>query len=604
MNHPETRSPLDIKHITDVLAQIDPIAASHFDERVSQLLNALYILPQIDSAYLVTIDTDRQTYRLSWLEPESRLREGDELELFDSTWQAASQVNSPLLEKIAANMSHESLESLESGEQTDAVPQDLLNSGDGQDIENYRYILPIYQQKSHKWLIAIQSMSPAKLALWNVDLLKLLCQQINYFMRMGDDLDGIKQKWSRYQRRISFSPPALESALVMAQTSLRELQPISAIVQHNIDALSTYHRHLLNALDYYTDEIKLYATSNAFEDIQNFNKNNQINDISSDLEPLLQDLNSSLFQFRYFLNILRDIQQAPQTPEKFLLSEILQPLLSLLFANKSHQIEYENKQTMPVHGHRNRLQHALMMLFVYILRQIEMSLVTGRVQINASEQGNQLCLTISIPIEGHSDEVGDEDEYIFAKRVVEEHQGSFVVTYQRSNRFFRIYLPIMFEHSPPELHAYATPKSFDVVGAIPSKIDSSDSIPELPKISTKVLLLSSDLIFSRALRRVLSGHFELYLASNNNIAFDIISAHPDLAMILCDLQESGESSLELLDELRSREPDLAQHVTFLKGHITQPEIEDFAKLIYNRCCERHASVDTLIRFISRKLRVA
>ena len=75
----------------------------------------------------------------------------------------------------------------------------------------------------------------------------------------------------------------------------------------------------------------------------------------------------------------------------------------------------------------------------------------------------------------------------------------------------------------------------------------------------KILIVDDHALIRTALRGVLAqldAHVTMLEASDGQSAFDLIEAHPDLDLVLLDLNLPGKHGLDALAELRTRHPAL------------------------------------------------
>lgn len=602
-------SPLTAAHVSRVLRYIDPVLTSNLSDLYRQLLQATQTLPNIDSSYLVELDTAQNIYQQYWLGLEGELRESEVSLLSNSPWESVIHLKLPELQDIVWTTPSSEFMGLDTAE-----PQDILSLGTASPTTNssqalgHRCILPLHQQKPIHWLLVLQSDTPQFFSSWQPELLTLMGQQMSVGFKNTHALHDLQHKLSFHHQRLSLMPPSLSSLLHLGQTFLNEANPVISIFQHNLDTLRTYHLKVLEALDYYRDEIRLYAAENAIQRLEGYEQRNQLADVFADLDSVLQDTSSGVFRLRYFLNFLRGLRPQPSNPEQFQLNSLLQPLLSNLFNDKRIQCSFQEFQSIPLYGDPYRVQLALIELLMSIPRSIDPHASAPQVEIETGEENGEVFFAIAYPVASLSvlEQVANEEGYLFVKQVMEEHQGSFVVTTEDLRLTLSLYLPIMFEDTYLEGSMDPhTPHSFSVVGPLEfPALESTDSLQELPTHTrTKLLFFSSDSLFSRALKRVLSRHIDFLSASTLAEARDQVSVHSDLSLILCDLEESAEDSFSLLDEMQTYHPGLAPYVCFLVGESPPLAIVDFAKRIHPRCCDRHSSIETLQRFIHRRRRV-
>ncbi len=606
----QTPLPLTAAHVSRVLAQIDSIVAPSPRDLNIQVLRATTKLPGVSSTYIVQMDTQRDVYHQAWLGLEGELREGEEATLTGSLWAGSSTYTSPQIEGLAHQIS------TELPSPTAALPSNgssanaaLPTQSETTSEYTHRCMIPLHEKKPLHWMVVLQSDIPNHFSQWDVDLLHLLGMQLRRIYQTGSTLLNLQDSLSYHHQRLSLFPPSLLTALHMSRSFLSESNPIVATMQHNIDALRTYQQRISSAMDYYLDEIKLYASEEAIQRITSFDQRNDIPDIQADMDLVLQDTSSGLFQLRYYLNLLTELRQTKPNQEQFQLAALIQPVMSMLFNSKHIQFQLESCHSAPLYGNRSRLQQAFLVLFLSVLQHVDALASTPQIHMETGEEGDEIYFCIHYPTasEIKLSSASNEEEYLFVKQVFEEHQGSLNIATQDNEVTLTLYLPIMFEENNfLEQTDNGTPHSFEQVGPLElPAIESTDSLHNLSTSNfNSVIILSSDMIYARSMRRALQRQFDVFLAPSIHEAMDLLSAHPDFAMVLCDLEASVEDTFEILDEIQSRDPSLAQYVCFLLGDSPTPSTLDFARRLTTRCCDRHGSVETIQRFINRHRRLS
>lgn len=600
-------------HVANVLKQLSPTQVSGFTYMCVQTLQSLQALPGVSSSFLVTLNTETEQYATSWVGLEGELRTGEAFPIAGSPWAQALHYNAPHLEDLSTHSTAE--RAIVSGPAQSPIS---LNEVPTAQQPVHRCVLPVHQHASRHHFVSLQSTIHENFAHWDQGLLGLMAQQIRSSFQSMETFEDFQGKLSFHHQQLSLIPPSVLNVMHMGQSFANEASPVVSILQHNIDALGTYHRKLLTALEYYLDEIKLYANEDAIQRIEGFARRNQLNDITADLDLLMQDASSVLFQLRYYLNFLHDLQKPQPNREQVQLQQMVQPLLSNLFNDKRVAFNVQNLNVPPLYATPSRLRHAFTSLLLSIPRYIDSRSQQPVVSISAGEVEDYVVVSIGYEAANGSalEQAANSEGYLFVKQVMEEQQGTFTIATEGLTVTLRLYLPVMFEESGGdyEFQDIHTPKSFDVVGGameLPAlemsgldlpTIESSDSIHELPVTYTKIILLSADLLYARAVRRALDPNFQVYLATSTQSALDLLNAHPDLALIFCDLEESVEDSFTLLDEIQSNHPDYAQYACFLLGESPPATVVDFARRLTTRCTERHAPIESLQRFINRRRR--
>ncbi len=601
-------------HIAEVLQQLSPTRVSSFSDLCVQLLQGLVSLPGTNSAFLVMLDTETQNYVSSWVGLEGELRTGEARPLAGTSWANALQHKTPHLEDLSTHSTAE--RAIVSAPSPGSL--DLSSPSEPQQPQ-HRCVIPIHRRGERHYVVSLQSIHADHYTKWDQSLLWLMAQQIGATFRSMEAFDDLQSKLSFHHQQLSLMPPSLFNVMHMGQAFSNEATPVVSILQHNIDALGTYHRKLLNALEYYQDEIKLYANEEAIQRIEGFAKRNQLTDITSDLDLLMQDASSGLFQLRYYLNFLYDLRQSPSNQEQVQVHQLLQPLLSNLFNDKRIAFRFPTPDVPPLYGTPGRLRQAFASLLLSIPRYIDARTRQPVVSLETTATNDDVV--VSIQYEAANGlalaQATNPEGYLFVKQVMEEQQGSFAIQAEGLNVTLKIALPIMFEDNTGDydFQDMHTPKSFDVVGGameLPAldmsgsldlpTIESSDSFHELPATYNKIILLSADLLYARSLRRALDPNFAVYLAPTAQSALDLLNAHPDLAILLCDMEESVEDSFTLLDEIQTNHPQYVQYVCFLLGEAPPATVVDFARRLTTRCTERHAPLESLQRFINRRRR--
>lgn len=600
--------PLTAAHVSRMLRHIDPLLISNAADLYRQILLATSSFPGVDSSYLVEIDVHLNTFQQFWLGLEGELRKNEALSLSNSSWQQALQYKTPLIQEMTW-ASQTTLPPVQSSLPGDTTENPATTAEQSQaSSPGYRCILPLYQQKPVFWFLVLQSESRNLFASWDSELLTLIAQQISAGFKTTFAFQNLQDKLSFHHQRLSLMPPSLLYAIQMGQIFVNEANPVISVFQHNLDTLRTYHLKMLEALEYYRDEIRLYAAEDAIQRLSGYEQRNQLADVFADLDPLLQDTFSGIFRLRYFLNFLKGLRPQPSNPEQFQLNAILQPLLSNLFNDKRIQYRFHDHSTIPLYGEPLRIQQVLMELLLAIPPLLDPQASSPHVEVEVYEENNEMVMSIRFSVSSYSalEQATQEEGYLFVKQVIEEHQGSFLVSSEDLQLTWSLHLPIMFEDHAMEVSSDPhTPHSFSVVGPLElPALESTDSLPELPvQTRTRLLFFSSDQLFSRALKRVLSRHIDFLSASTLNEARDLLSAHPDLSLVLCDLEESAEDSFSLLDEIQSYYPGLVPHVCFFVGEAPPPVVADFVRRVSPRCCDRHTSIETIQRFIFRRRRM-
>ena len=71
----------------------------------------------------------------------------------------------------------------------------------------------------------------------------------------------------------------------------------------------------------------------------------------------------------------------------------------------------------------------------------------------------------------------------------------------------------------------------------------------------KILLIDDEPNILNAFRRKLTGQYEVLVGGSGSEALTILQQHPDIAVIITDMQMPGMSGIELLKEIHTRSPD-------------------------------------------------
>jgi PAS domain S-box-containing protein len=101
----------------------------------------------------------------------------------------------------------------------------------------------------------------------------------------------------------------------------------------------------------------------------------------------------------------------------------------------------------------------------------------------------------------------------------------------------------------------------------------------------RVLVIDDEPVVGKSLRRLLPEH-EVLVTAGAAEALAVISADPDLDVVLCDLMMPEISGAELYRELAGRFPELARRVVFITGGAFTPETRAFLREVGNPVLEK------------------
>jgi len=603
-----------VRKVQSILGELEPFGRLSERELHALLLQETASITGVDSVHLVWINGKGTLVRLAWMGLDGSLEYGEWLPLASSPWRGALELEGLWLQRDAATKDVQELPELETS-------------------FHDRCLIPIVAQSKTLGLLVLQSTQAEVFTSWEQSVLQLFAQQLGFTFQSFANIENLGNRLEQHNQQARMHPASLEGMLQMSRAFLSEATPIVTYSQHNLEALQVFTQKLQGTIDFYLDEIRLSAGGDAFQRAKKHAEFQQIEDIRADMNSLLRDNREGIFQLRRLTGQLRELNAIQAMQEPVQLPELLTPLLPLVFAEKLTQIRIEKdwQDTLPIYGTKTRLQQAFLTLLFAIQRQYEIYDDSPYLSLSAQEADDEIVLTFSFP---RAEQAGShrnnlEDEYLFARQVLEEHQGSFSVKHHGESGSFVMTFPLMFDESassgrprePFDSLPAAVGGSFAAVEmpaltlpavgiddeddeSVEESTDESAAKPKakpsryrVKKPKPKVLFVGEDERFLRSLNRALGSRFQVFLADSVTIAMDRLTAEPDIELIFIDFQNDAELGLELSDELTLQGRGLIDKVYYLVGEGLHPVASEFAQFRSARCCHRHATLQELEQFI-------
>ncbi len=603
---------LQTGHLLRLFSALDPLAHNNERKLAGQLLESLHELPGVQSVNLLFFNTSASAYLQVWQSLEGNVRFGDWQPLAGSGWAKPLEYGDIWIEEDATRHPLYGLPTLEAP---------FLD----------RCLLPLKTPQRSLALVILHSQEQGVFSRWDRDLLRLFAQQSALLLQsthLINDLDG---RLTRYQQRALLDPPALQGLLQFGTAALIESRPPLAYVGLNLEALENDLKILQEAVDFFFDEIRLSAAPEAQERALEFIARKQLDSLRAELDSVFRDSQEGLLQQQNFLQLLLSLQQATHTPEPLQVSELLTPLLPLAFAGLDHLKLHIDWQTQSqLYAPKTRLQQAFLMLLFSLrrhLRTLGSHPITLSIHAEQKEERILLRLSYATPSLSALEDFGDE--YLFARHVIEEAQGSFFFNLKEDRCTINLWFPVMFneqsegsidsalsivdvasEHGALELPALShlaleTSTISEEIAHVrnnPSQTASSPYAPDAPTVKPynpikkdrfTILLLGQDQRYMRALRRTLSPPHTFYLARAVTEATDLVDAHPDLNLVLCDMHGFSSFCLEFYAQIKANHSAVADRILFLTDIHHDEYTLEFIRQTNARCISRYLSAEEM-----------
>lgn len=576
---PEDKT-LTASHVLTLTSAFEDVERWSSRELKDVLLRVIQEFPSVVSANLLLIELHTQMAHFAWQGLDGELAEGDPIPLDELPWKPAIDCGELWIESNPEHINLEGLPTLE-------------------DPFKDRCLLPIRTPQQYYGLLIIHSNQEDTFVGWDPALLGITVQFIGHIFQQNKRMFDLSSQLRRRKQKSSLHPSALEAVLHTSQTVLAQTKPIATYLQHNLKTLQSYHRSIQEALDFYSDEIRLHAPKEGLERIETFARHKNLKEIRADLDSVVEDSTEGIFQLRYFLNHIRELQDTSNMSEQLSFDEIVDPVFALVFADKAIHVHRSALDEHLLYGNRTRLQHALIMLLFTIQKHMDLFAPAPQLEFFAEQHEEHLSLYVSCALSnGIEPPAKEAEEFLFLQHVMEEHSGSFSFSIHEGRLHFALHFPIMFSEEAAERDRF----SMEAL-ELPA-LESGDEISLTvdPTKRQKLVFLGTDQRFLRSLRRALAPSFEVYLASSRQAALDLLQAHNDVSLLLCDLQEGSDETLAFLEALQTHSPQWVPYTTFLVGERMSPEALELSHRISLRTLYRHASPKELETFIRKRVR--
>ncbi len=611
-----TQTPLPLLqtgHLLRLFSALDPLTHNNERKLAGQLLESLHELPGVQSVNLLFLSINADAYLQIWQSLDGSVQFGNWQPLAGSGWAKLLEYGDIWLEEDTTQHPLSGLPALEAP---------FLD----------RCLIPLKTPQRPLALVILHSQEQDVFARWDRDLLRLFAQQSALLLQsthLINDLDG---RLTRYQQRALLDPPALQGLLQFGTAALIESRPPLAYVGLNLEALENDLKILQEAMDFFLDEIRLSAAPDAQERAQEFLARKQLDSLRAELDDTLRDSQEGLLQQQNFLQLLLALQHTTNISEPLQVSELLTPLLPLVFAGLDHlKIQTDWQTQSQLYAPKTRLQQAFLMLLFSLrrhLRTLGSHPVTLHIHAEQKEERILLRLSYATPALSALEDFGDE--YLFARHVIEEAQGSFFFNLKEDRCTINLWFPMMFDerddqsatsdlssihpadhHGAFELPALShlaleTSTISEEIAHLRQSPSQATSSPYAPPLMTapkpynpvkkerfKILLFGQDQRYMRALRRTLSPPHNFLLARAIPEATDLVDAHPDLNLILCDMHGFSSFCLEFYAQIKASHAAVADRILFLTDIHHDEYTLEFIRQTNARCISRYLSAEEM-----------
>ncbi|MCB9644689.1 MAG: GAF domain-containing protein [Myxococcales bacterium] len=595
-----------------LFSTLDPLTNNSERKLASQLLDSLHELPNVQSANLLFINSGGDAYFQVWQSLDGNAQFGEWQPLAGSGWTGILAHGDVWCEDDAAQHPLNDLPALEASFQD-------------------RCLIPMKTPQRPLALVILHSQEKAIFSQWDQDLLRLFSQQAAIIFQSTNLINDLDGRLTRYQQRAQSHPPTLQGLLQLGLAALLESRPALAYIDLNLEAIENDLKVLQEAIDFFLDEIRLSAPPEAQERAQQFIERKQLDRMRAELDGMIRDNQEGLLRQQNFLQLLLSLQNATDTPEPLQLSELLTPLLPLAFSGLDNlQIQTDWQTEAQLYAPKTRLQQAFLMLLFSLQKHVRsLGNYSTKLHIHAEQKEERILLRLSYKTPHLSSLEDFGDEYLFARHVVEEVQGSFFFNLKEDRCVINIWFPLMFEaqssdSGSQEVEAADEHGAFELPALSHLAIETTTISEELAHLKSppgsvaaspyaaseqaqptakpynpikkdrfKLLLLGQDQRYMRALRRTLSPPHTLLLARAVPEAIDLVDAHPDLNLILCDMHGFSSFCLEFYAQVKANNSPVADRMLFLTDIHHDGYTQEFIRQMNARCISRYLSAEEM-----------
>ena len=589
--------PLSSSEILDFITRLQHPEPKNRRDLAETLINEINALPGVESAQLILSDPKTASIRTVWQALDGSLEFGDWSDLHDTMW---SKITQPFLTQVT----------------TESSPIPSLPSPEAPFIA--RCVIPIPYASELLAIISVQSSHEQAFHEWDIDALQLFSRHLGLLLESTRRVETLDNKLEKQKKQATLKPASLEGMLHIAKAVQNELEPINTYLQHNIQTFRRYIQTLQNVMDYQLDEIRLRIGNEGVQRVTQHAEQNKLPDIMADINTILQDSADGVFHINTLLKTLKELDTEEALPSPFQLDELFPPLLPLVFKGPLPRVEMDWGPLPTLYGQKTRFQKAILVLLCALQKHISMHTASPKLTIQTTEEDGNIHLRISFPLPEDAEPGWDVNEngYLFSKRVIEEHQGRFLIVQAAGESTFELIFPSMFAHSEGaqdtilELPAINADASYEPAGmeldAVPlptqDEPTSKGGPPKRPR-KLQLLLFGDDQRYLRSVKRILGARHDVNLASTTRSALDQIEGNSDLNLILCDLQWDAEKCLEFVDDIQNQAPQHLRRLCFFEGGRLKPNVREFASKVANRCCPRNAASQDIEEFVQQHVRL-
>jgi CheY-like chemotaxis protein len=607
-------SVLTADNLLTLFAALDPLTNSSERKFAAQLLESINALPGLHSTNLLFVNSSGDACCAIWQALDGGTEFGDWQPLAQSPW--------------AARFADEESLWFEGDPCTSESPAPPLEAPFAD-----RCVLTLRSAKQPLALLILHSLQSDLFATWDRSLLRLLIQQCSALFQGMRTLHDLNSQITHYQQRALLHPPALAGIQQLGLAVLNESQPPLAYVRLNLESLQSSLQHLYGALDFFLDEIRLSASPEACERALSYAKRKDLDALRGDLDDLIRDTQEGLLQQQGFFQLLQTLQQHNHAPETLQISELITPLLPFAFAGLDHLTLHTDWQTKSmIYAPKYRMLQGFLMLLFSLQRQLR-RFPQHKLNLffRTERKDSQILLQINYKLPENCSLDSFGDEYLFARHIIEEVQGSFFLNLRDEQCTLNLWFPLMFSSeetealerplmTPADHHgAFELPalshlniETTGISGEI-SRPPSHDEAPASPYAAApsganlsiappkpyqppqrdrfKIILFGQDQRYLHALRRNLSPPHTLFVARTLTEASDILEAHSDIDLVLCDLHQNPQQSLELYAHVKGQNPLFNDKILFLTDIHHDPHTQEFLRQMSARALSRYLSAD-------------
>jgi CheY-like chemotaxis protein len=564
---------------------------------ISFLLEWAESLERVDSATFLRVSPEGTQYQHIWRQLDGKISSNQFQPLASSTWNESLQAKIPSIDSQGPTLL--SLKPLE------APYKD-------------RALLPISWGEELLGGLVLSSVTEQGFSAWDKEALTLLSGLVGQRLHTDRKEQELQNQLLSWEQKNRFTPPLLQGVLQLSHATLAETETRLTCVLHNLDTVQGYSRRLLQLIKFCNDEIRINAGGESQEKVEAKAKRLQLPLIESDIDLLLSDCNDALARIRFFLNDLASLEGTEEAEEQVDLLELLQSMTSVVSASRLVKWDFQrNEHEIPaLFGRSQDLRQAFLLLLLSIEQQLSSEEEPARIHVRMEDLDDELSLALSFPVES---EEGESAEFVlegeeFIRRILEEHQASLGISIHAQSCTLRLSFPVMFDYNEDTnenltqggaLELPAIPDSFDwnamVESEAPSEPPAASTRQSAALVSGKLLVLSEDSLYLRSLKRALSHQHEVFTTNQLSKALGLLDAHPDLNLILCDLQDKATSTLELTEHLGQYAPHLFGRVALLVGRRLGAEAAELAERLETMSCPRNALYQAVEEFIQQRI---